>query len=629
MTAITNLAFFYDDLDLYAKAEPLYQKLLQDKRGVFGPRYPATLLTMAMLADLYKAEGRYDEAEPLYKEALQARLKQLGPRHPNSISMQLKMAEFLASQNRDSEAVRMLQEMEPNLLTWIGQELYSTVTGSARRNLVSSHADFQNVVLSIAIAKGGDDAVRLAGTVMLHFKVVQGEEEAYLARLTRSSEHVQVQSLAAEIIKLRAALASAVKAGSDTFEGTLQSLEAKQQALIVASPEYQNHLQVLNSGLDRVRVALPPGAVLIEFREFASIDFRARRPGENRLVGMLLSSDAEPLVADLGSISELQRLAISLDDQGATKLYQRLTAPFEQRLSAARAVYVAPDGFLNLVPLARLNLLDGSHWLERQEVHVLQTGRDLVRPDVGAPARGLLALGGIDFGAVPIDTALNDSIFFAAAGSDRTTAITRTAATFRSGFAQLPGSADEVKDVIEWFRLLRSDEPSELWTGAMASKARLIDLKSPPRVLHLATHGFYRPNESREPMLLSGIALAGANRDLAGVGADGLLFALEAEGLNLDGTELVVLSACDTAQGSIDYSEGVFGLARALRTAGARNVLVTLWKLKDGEAHEFMVDFYKNWLTQSRSDPAKALRDTRLAWIHRDPSDWAPYVLVE
>ena len=74
-------------------------------------------------------------------------------------------------------------------------------------------------------------------------------------------------------------------------------------------------------------------------------------------------------------------------------------------------------------------------------------------------------------------------------------------------------------------------------------------MKSPPRVLHLATHGFYLANETREPMMQSGVALAGANRELAGKGADGILFALEAQGLNLEGSELVVLSACDTAQG--------------------------------------------------------------------------------
>jgi CHAT domain-containing protein len=282
---------------------------------------------------------------------------------------------------------------------------------------------------------------------------------------------------------------------------------------------------------------------------------------------------------------------------------------------------------------ARLKLSDGRYWGERQEVRLLQTGRDLLRPSPDRPARGLLALGGIDFGATAVKAETPDSVFLAVTGSDHAGAITRAAGTFRDGFTQLAASGEEADKVRDIYRILRKDEPSEVWSGATASKARLMALTSSPRVLHLATHGFYLPGQSREPMLLSGIALAGANRELAGTGTDGILFALEAEGLNLDGTELVVLSACDTAQGSLDHSEGVFGLARALRIAGAHNVLVTLWKLNDGEARDFMVTFYKTWLSQTRSDPAKALRDTQLAWLkqdaHHDPRVWAPYVVVE
>jgi CHAT domain-containing protein len=211
--------------------------------------------------------------------------------------------------------------------------------------------------------------------------------------------------------------------------------------------------------------------------------------------------------------------------------------------------------------------------------------------------------------------------------------VSRAAGSFRNGFARLAASGDEAMEVKEWYQRLRGDEPAEVWSGTDASKVRLMDLKSPPRVLHLATHGFYLANETRDPMLQSGVALAGANRALADKSGEGLLFALEAQGLNLEGSELVVLSACDTAQGSLDYSEGVYGLVRALRTAGARNVLVTLWPLNDGEARDFMISFYKEWLSQIRSDPAKALRDTQLKYLKqdklRDPRVWAPYILIE
>jgi CHAT domain-containing protein len=213
-------------------------------------------------------------------------------------------------------------------------------------------------------------------------------------------------------------------------------------------------------------------------------------------------------------------------------------------------------------------------------VRLLQTARDLLRADPDKPARGLLALGGIDFGAAATEGSKPDSVAAAAGGMSG--AITRAAATFRE-FPLLPASSDEAIQIKEAYQRLRKDEPAEAWTGGYASKARLMALKSPPRVLHLATHGFYLPREEqeREPMLFSGVALAGANRTLAGKGDDGILVALEAQVLNLEGSELVVLSACDTAKGSPDYSEGLYGLARAFRTAGARNVMVTLWPLND------------------------------------------------
>ena len=111
-------------------------------------------------------------------------------------------------------------------------------------------------------------------------------------------------------------------------------------------------------------------------------------------------------------------------------------------------------------------------------------------------------------------------------------------------------------------------------------------------------------------MLLAGVALAGANRLQEG-NDSGILYALEAQDLNLEGTELVVLSACETALGQIDYGEGVSGLVRALRTSGARNVMVTLRPVGDQAAATFMQRFYFYWLKQTRSDPAAALRDAQ------------------
>jgi CHAT domain-containing protein len=187
------------------------------------------------------------------------------------------------------------------------------------------------------------------------------------------------------------------------------------------------------------------------------------------------------------------------------------------------------------------------------------------------------------------------------------------------------------------YRRARRDEPVEVWTKAQAGEARLKALARPPRVLHLATHGFYRaPSTPQDrPLLLAGVALAGANRALEDAGQDGVLHAIEAQDLDLEGTELVVLSACETAQGQVDYGEGVSGLVRALRTAGARYVMVTLRPVGDRGAAEFTRRFYHHWLGQAgRSDPAAALRAAQLEAIADAAKGagadqtWAQFVLI-
>jgi CHAT domain-containing protein len=154
----------------------------------------------------------------------------------------------------------------------------------------------------------------------------------------------------------------------------------------------------------------------------------------------------------------------------------------------------------------------------------------------------------------------------------------RTAAAFFRGFTSLPGTATEVREVASQYRQSRNEESVVVWEGVEAAENRLRTLAQPPRVLHLATHGFYRSARSKQdrPMLLAGVALAGANPALREADRDGILYAIEAQDLNLEGTELVVLSACDTGWGQFDYADGISGLVRALRTAGARIASVKL-----------------------------------------------------
>ncbi len=159
---------------------------------------------------------------------------------------------------------------------------------------------------------------------------------------------------------------------------------------------------------------------------------------------------------------------------------------------------------------------------------------------------------------------------------------------------------------------------------------------SRPRVFHLATHGFFRPyadGAPPDPMLRSGLALAGAGA-VHGDDRDGILTALEASTLDLSGTELVVLSACETGLGSLDVHEGVFGLQRAFYQAGASALLMSLWNVPDQETQQLMVAFYHAWLGGADKHSALVtaqmqLRDaTRRRWGFDRPQLWAGFVLI-
>lgn len=154
-----------------------------------------------------------------------------------------------------------------------------------------------------------------------------------------------------------------------------------------------------------------------------------------------------------------------------------------------------------------------------------------------------------------------------------------------------------------------------------------------PSVLHIATHGFFENASETQtlqdnPLLLSGLLLAGV-KDKESIGEDGILTALEATGLKLYGTQLVVLSACDTGLGTISSSEGIYGLRRALVIAGVQSQLISLWKVEDIATQKLMVAYYQR-LKNQQMGRTQALRETQLEMLngenYQHPYYWASFI---
>jgi CHAT domain-containing protein len=191
-------------------------------------------------------------------------------------------------------------------------------------------------------------------------------------------------------------------------------------------------------------------------------------------------------------------------------------------------------------------------------------------------------------------------------------------ATFPMYFAPLGATALEAQAIKRLF----SD--ATLLVGSDATKARLQEVKA-PEILHIASHGFFLEDPARgeaqsaptgNPLLRSGLVLAGANQTASG-SMDGILTALEASGLDLWGTKLVTLSACDTGIGEIRNGEGVYGLRRAFLLAGAETVVMNLWPVSDYVARDVMETYYAG--LHVGLGRGEALRNAKLAMMRRRP----------
>ncbi|VFM96607.1 MAG: Tetratricopeptide repeat-containing protein, partial [Candidatus Kentron sp. G] len=692
--SLNNLAGLYRDQGRYGEADPLYQRALAAYERVLGQEHPNTLASLNNLAGLYDAQGRYSEAEPLYERVLTTSERLLGKEHPRTLDTQLNLAANYIEQGKISQALAHLREMDGRLQGFVGGQLASTLSERVRRRWLRSESDFQDVVFTLGVAgverseppvlsgQHKREAVELAADVLLRWKRLAGAGEAIIARIARTSGDPKVRKLAVALAKARSQLAHQVnrpEPDPEAIANARAEVERREVELASLSGAFQRHLAERGVNWRQVQAALPEDAALLSLRLFQPIDFKTGEPGEPRWLGIVIAkgsgADGGLHMEDLGPVAAITPAIAGLygaPRSAARDLYARLFGKLDEKLANYQHLYIAPDGILELAAFARLVLPDGRYWAERQQLHRLRTGRDLVglaspMEDDDAPNR-LVAFGGIAYDCFQTNAegkcdppgnlraAEPARPVMPVPSGDGYLAMNRRLREEHKTFETLPATGPEASITVQRYRKF-SNHPAKAWYGVKASEGRLKTLLGPsarpPRVLHLATHGFFlqgRSGRTERPITLGGLALAGANRGmeegkLGPDDEDGILYAMEARDLNLEGTELVVLSACDTGKGEVDYSEGVYGLTRAFRIAGARNILMTLWPLKDRLAAAFMADFYRNWLgggasttggsRLERSTPATALHLTRLAWIgsedekRRDPRYWAPYVLVE
>jgi CHAT domain-containing protein len=328
-------------------------------------------------------------------------------------------------------------------------------------------------------------------------------------------------------------------------------------------------------------------------------------------------------------------------------LYNLIWKPLIPYLSGVKKIDYSPAGLLYKVAFHALPANDKQLLLDQYELHQLVSAKELAERNEEERLSNNIVLFGNSAFTMDSASMTNESI----AGQKVSNIFSSTISRGNSeAWRTLPGTAEEVKRIQSVFE--KNNIPSVVYTQQQATEEKFKSLnRASPTFIHLATHGFFLADPEKkkregisadnrnsftlanDPLLRSGIILAGANRVWSGVAPidgreDGVVTAYEISQLDLSTTNLVVLSACETALGDVRGNDGVFGLQRAFKLAGVKNMILSLWSVPDKETAELMCAFYDYYLQGRPVNTAFALaqHDMRIKY---KPYFWAAFVLIE
>lgn len=655
-TSLNNLGDLYRLQGRLGEAESLLMQSLLINQKSQGPGHPSVAISLNNIAEIYKAQGRFDEAKSFLGRALAIGDDMFAPDHPNTSAIVGKLA-ILRLLNREWSSARdLIAKLGQAQSNWFRREL-PLLARDLRLTLLKTQPD----ILAKTFALLDQYPVSVYGSLSIRLN-----SQGLLAEIEQRQRLLLASSLESRDLAERLAGLDRQLASVNVTPKQRQQLKTGRQQLETQLYQQLPALRidlVTNEQVSAALRELAPQGLLVEFQRYRPL-LRSKTGGPEwgvaRYVALTLRPDGRINSIKLGDAAPIDTAiakAVDASAQGQTdalalwgQVSRLLLTPLKSELKGVQELFISPDSELNRIPFAALPVGDGSSQLlsEVLQLRILTTGRDLVRLQKPAPtgASAAVVMANPQFDArgrrsVPA----NSSLASASATTRQQRSATQQAG--RRQWDQLPATEKEAQALAP---LLKADKPI---TGDAATESRALALKS-PRILHIASHGFFDPEKpaadkqrptggqllglanpsplSDDPLLRSGLVLAGANHPDADPNDDGHLTAAEITGMDLRQTELVTLSACETGLGSVRSGEGVYGLQRALTVAGSRSTLLSLWKVDDEATASFMTEFYRRLMAgEGRSD---ALRNTQAAFrnhsnkLYQDVYVWGAFQLT-
>lgn len=675
-----NLALLYQLTKRYEEAEKTYDEATKIMKKKLGKNHPDYAVLLRNKASLYQQMKRFEQVENLLKEAREIYSSQFGKEHPSYAQVTYETALFYQSQNRLEEAEPLLNEAltiqqktlsehHPNIaltfenmaiLYWQKEDFINAAEWYRKslneysyqintffpvmndyektefwENIQAKFIRFYNFALDAetAVPEITEDvynyhiatkALLLNSSRKVKARILNSGNQELIANYKNWQG---TKNWLAKLYSYTNEELAEEKINIDSLETLVKNLEKE---LTVASKDFKDANELSSADYKKIANALKPGEAAIELIRINSYSYLFPK-SQIHYIGLVLRNDnKKPEMIffkdgdDMESSQSDEYQATIHSGKSMAPFYDYYWKPVDELTLNDKKLYVSVDGIYNQVNINTILMPSGKSLVELKDVRFVSNTKDILtfKPKTNNQKTAFL----LGFPDYKLD--LPDNL---------------------ARLNPLPGTQKEVQAIQN---LLKSNawQVSSVFEK-QATEGNLKKVKN-PYILHIATHGYFLENtvdpseETRafgiepmkayeNPLLRSGLLLAGADRTVNEMNTkdnkdndDGILNAFEAMILNLDQTDLVVLSACQTGLGEIKNGEGVYGLQRSFQIAGAKSVITSLWEVSDEGTQDLMSAFYKYWLLSGNKHDAFRKAQLEIKQKYQYPYYWGAFVLV-
>lgn len=678
---IQNLAQFYAMKGDYAKAEPLLKESLAYYKEKIGEESAEYITVYSNLGVLYYLTGEYTKAEPILKETLRLRKKVLGEGHPDSFNSAFILGGLYFYSGKINEVLPLLVEALSLNQKWV-KSAFTGLSEVEKSYLAKQFDLFYNFALNAVSANPEAEKKSIYEKLIFRKGLVINSSVNTKAFIGNTKDE-GIKSLYNKMLAIK-------KQISDLYSRTekerinsgynLDSLEEKANAiekeLMKKSSVYKDFVMIPDVKWEDIRKNLKRDEAIVDFVKFPFFDKKWTELAEfnqNKYAVFITKNDSskEPAYLELKDGNRLDTLtipalnranqegsresAVDNDDEKVIDLtakpddipdfYAELFAPLAKHLKGIKRIYFSLDGEFYKVNFSTIkNPVTGKYLIEEYEVVYISTPIEMAKNNgKQTPYKTAVMVG------YPNYNLALDSLKTVQLTGETRDVFVNTGTMKKYDLQLLPGTKEEALTTSEILKKNGWDVESLLFEKATESNVKNVKA---PGVLSISTHGYFASSPkadykesffmgtetkkaSENPMLRSGLFLTGAETFLnSGDDArsqfpeNGILTAFEASQLNLIGTDIVILSACETGLGEVNNGEGVFGLQRGFLGAGAGSVLMSLWKVDDNATKELMIKFMGKYATGISKPEALRLAQLELMREYPKPYYWGAFVLI-